>query len=119
MNSSATKILAEVQASFAALPNGARRFLAVSGGIDSMVLLEAVFRLKVSNAVVVHVNHGLRGAESDADEALVRKAAQERNFLFFSTTLNWQDAKPSQASCRQRREEFFSSLMETGEKIFL
>lgn len=48
--------------------------VALSGGADSMTLLNILlslrseFRLTVSAA---HINHGLRGAEADADEAFV------------------------------------------------
>lgn len=58
----------------------------VSGGIDSIVLADAlvrsarVHRLRV---VIAHVNHGLRGEHSDADEAFVRAWAHERQCPFF------------------------------------
>ena len=45
--------------------------LGVSGGIDSMVLAEKV-RLSGEPFAVAHCNFGLRGDESDADEAFVR-----------------------------------------------
>ena len=47
-------------------------FLAVSGGVDSMTLLD-LFDLPEArpNLTVLHFNHCLRGRESDADEALV------------------------------------------------
>src|SRR5512145_2533025 len=48
--------------------------VAVSGGPDSVALTRALARLKTSGAgrlVAAHFNHGLRGAESDADEAFV------------------------------------------------
>ena len=45
----------------------------VSGGLDSMALLQVVWELGLP-CTVGHVNYGLRGAESDADEALVREA---------------------------------------------
>lgn len=54
---------------------GAAVIAAVSGGADSMALLFLLdeireeFSLKLSAA---HINHGLRGAEADRDEALVR-----------------------------------------------
>jgi len=56
---------------------GATVVAAVSGGIDSMVLLDLLaslddYRL---NLVVAHLNHLLRGEESDRDEAFVREAA--------------------------------------------
>ena len=45
--------------------------LGVSGGIDSMCLAEKV-RLSGEPFAVAHCNFGLRGEESDADEAFVR-----------------------------------------------
>jgi tRNA(Ile)-lysidine synthase len=47
--------------------------VAVSGGPDSVALLLALVRLGRSPLVVAHLNHQLRGAESDADEAFVRE----------------------------------------------
>ena len=45
--------------------------VAVSGGRDSMFLAEKV-RLSGGPFAVAHCNFALRGADSDADEALVR-----------------------------------------------
>ncbi len=53
----------------------ARTLVAVSGGVDSTVLFELLRREGLA-LVVGHVNHGLRGAESDADEAHVKDLAQ-------------------------------------------
>ena len=50
----------------------------VSGGVDSMVLAEAMHRLGKTRLVVAHVHHGLRGAEADGDEALVREWSERR-----------------------------------------
>ncbi|OHB75152.1 MAG: tRNA lysidine(34) synthetase TilS [Planctomycetes bacterium RBG_16_64_10] len=50
--------------------------LAVSGGADSVAALRALTRLQGNGPgelVVGHVNHGLRAAESDADERFVRE----------------------------------------------
>lgn len=49
---------------------GDRVLVAVSGGVDSMVLLD-VLRALGHHLVVGHVDHGLRGAESDADRKFV------------------------------------------------
>ena len=50
--------------------------VAVSGGIDSMCLMEKV-REEGGPFAVAHCNFGLRGAESDADEAFVRAQAAQ------------------------------------------
>lgn len=54
--------------------------VAVSGGRDSVALLHACAsekKLKESNRLMIcHVNHQLRGAESDADEVFVRGLAE-------------------------------------------
>jgi len=58
---------------------GQRLLVAVSGGADSMVLLQVLHRLAQEEEwklTVAHLNHGLRGRSSDADERLVRKTAR-------------------------------------------
>ena len=52
----------------------------VSGGIDSSTLLFLLEKIKKDigfGLAVAHVNHQLRGAESDGDEAFVKKLARE------------------------------------------
>lgn len=49
--------------------------LALSGGMDSMVLAQ-LMRAQSCRLVLAHVNFKLRGAESDADEAFVKEQAQ-------------------------------------------
>ncbi len=58
--------------------------LAVSGGIDSMVMLHLLHTagLRVG---VAHVNFQLRGAESDQDEAFVKDKCHLLSLPFFST----------------------------------
>ncbi len=54
--------------------------VAVSGGLDSMVLLHVLHDLAPRNGwrlTVAHLNHQLRGRSSDADERLVRQTAQK------------------------------------------
>jgi len=53
-----------------------RILLAVSGGADSVAMAAALHRLRQAGRlgcefVIGHINHSLRGAESDADEAFV------------------------------------------------
>jgi tRNA(Ile)-lysidine synthase len=54
----------------------ARMVAAVSGGPDSVALLHALLRLRSAACpplVIAHLNHQLRGADSDADEVFVRE----------------------------------------------
>ncbi len=59
---------------------GERVGVAVSGGADSVALLRALVELAPTLGIVpfvLHLNHRLRGAESDADEQFVRQLADE------------------------------------------
>ena len=52
--------------------------LAISGGIDSMCMADIFVRRYPSESLAVaHCNFNLRGSESDGDEALVRRWAEE------------------------------------------
>ena len=63
------------------LPDGAAVLAALSGGADSMALLhffkERQEILGLSGLFAAHLNHRLRGAESDRDEAFVRTVCKE------------------------------------------
>lgn len=56
--------------------------VAVSGGVDSMVLAE-LFRQSKHPFGIAHCNFRLRGEESDAEEAFVRNWAAQRKVPFF------------------------------------
>ena len=60
--------------------------LAVSGGIDSMMLLDVMTRLAPTlqlELAVAHFDHGLRGEASQADAAFVIEQAKLRGFKTF------------------------------------
>ena len=59
--------------------------VAVSGGVDSVVLLDLFSKLQPRYGFrirVAHFNHELRGRESERDEVFVRKLAEEYGFPF-------------------------------------
>ncbi|MCC6938480.1 MAG: tRNA lysidine(34) synthetase TilS [Flavobacteriales bacterium] len=56
-------------------------FVAVSGGVDSMVLLHVLHALR-HPVSVAHVDHGLRGAESSADAAFVQEHCSDLGVPF-------------------------------------
>ena len=59
--------------------SGVPGVVAVSGGADSVALLMALHNSPTGGLIVAHLNHGLRGAESDADEQFVRELSRELN----------------------------------------
>jgi tRNA(Ile)-lysidine synthase len=66
---------------FGMLSPGEHVIAAVSGGPDSVTLLQVLVLLSSEYSLtltVAHLNHGLRGAESDAEEQLVRRLSEER-----------------------------------------
>jgi tRNA(Ile)-lysidine synthase len=97
-------LLATVAATIAArdlLPDGSRVVVAVSGGADSVVLLHALHRLAPLHhwhLHVAHVNHQLRGAESDADAAFVAQLAERVGLPCSLRTIDVGRAQESEAS---------------------
>ena len=64
------------------IAEGDRLILALSGGIDSMVLADLLLKAKVE-FVAAHCNFHLRGEESDGDDWFVRKFAEKREIQCF------------------------------------
>ena len=95
---------------------GKKLLLAISGGIDSMVLL-ALLRQLPNDIALAHCNFQLRGIESDGDEAFVREQAEQLQVpLFvqkFDTKKFSEDKKLStQVAARKLRYAWFSELLE-------
>ncbi len=67
-----------------------RVIVAVSGGLDSM-LLAWLFHEAAVQFQVAHCNFGLRGVESDEDEAFVRSWAVARGIPFHVASFNTRD----------------------------
>ena len=88
--------------------------VAVSGGLDSIVL--ATFLHENGYQIgVAHCNYQLRGAESDADEELVRSWCEEREISFHVKNVETQKLADQtnhsiQMIARDERYSFFDSL---------
>ncbi len=87
--------------------------VAVSGGLDSVVLLSLLKRLSLEipfQIIIVHVNYHLRGKASDLDEALVRKIALNKNFKIEVLSAPLSSKKSLQDQARNIRFDYFEKL---------
>ncbi len=82
--------------------------VAVSGGVDSMVLLDMMVQAQQGELIVAHFDHGIR-PDSHVDATLVRAAAKKYQ-LPFETKREELGAKASEARARERRYAFLRHL---------
>lgn len=92
--------------------------LAVSGGVDSMVLLHLMSELvelqeyAAKEIVVAHFNHQLRSAENHAQEhALVKQCAQAHGFTYFLGKWEQPAEANVEAAARDARYQFFADVL--------
>jgi len=88
--------------------------LAVSGGIDSMVMADLFLTSQLPFAIA-HCNFQLRGAEADADEALVKIWCDQHHVPFYATHFDTQYfsalwKKGIQETARKLRYDWFLTL---------
>lgn len=90
----------------------------VSGGADSMCLLallrDCAEALDI-RLTAVHVNHGIRGEEADADEAFVKAYCEEKGIAFVSRrvdvpALAARTGESTELCARRARYEIFRAL---------
>jgi tRNA(Ile)-lysidine synthase len=96
------------------ISQGDRVLLAVSGGIDSMVMTHLFLQLGTETGIA-HCNFTLRGNESDKDEEMVRKFSSEHNIPFYSVSFATKSyAKNNglsvQMAARELRYEWFERI---------
>ncbi len=100
-----------------------RLLVAVSGGVDSVVLLHALHACEM-NCMIAHCNFQLRGAESDRDENFVLAFGAQLGFEVcckkFDTTAYAEANKCStQVAARELRYAWFAALQAEKNLDFL
>lgn len=93
---------------------GDRVICAVSGGADSVALLWGLYLLKDRLGITLaaaHLNHSLRGDESDRDEAFVRTFCQDYQIpCYVEKKQVIAGPKGLEAAAREARYSFFATL---------
>lgn len=107
------KIVSLIQANNLILPND-NVITAVSGGVDSMVMLFYLDSLKNElnfQLSVIHVNHGIRQGDSDEDEKLVRDWCEEHALEFHVKKLHGYNLDSSEETLREARYAAFDEIL--------
>jgi tRNA(Ile)-lysidine synthase len=96
------------------ITKGKKVLLAVSGGIDSMVMSDLFMKSGLETGIA-HCNFSLRGIESDLDEELVKKRAIENNILFHTVKFQTGEFASEkgisvQMAARELRYEWFEKV---------
>ena len=96
-----------------------RILIAVSGGVDSMVLLDMLSRLRKDNKLqlsAIHVQHHLR-SDAEEDAFLVKSFCEENEINFHRVDLNPELKLKNQSIEAWARTERYSHFNELKEKI--
>lgn len=102
------------------LDGGQLVVVAVSGGPDSIALLRIMETLSESyglSLIMAHLNHCMRGEESDRDEDFVRKVAETRGINLVCGTVDIPALRSSKGGCmeeiaRQERYRFLREVLD-------
>ena len=103
----------------AGLPDNTPILVAFSGGADSGALLDMTAKYAKrcgAKLYAAHVNHGIRGAEADRDEAFCKKTADKYGIEIFTLradvpSIAEKQQKSIETAARDVRYEYFSKLM--------
>lgn len=105
------------------LDNGDQIILALSGGPDSACLFYALNQIKSEidfSINCVHINHGLRGKASDADECFVRSICKQNNckLRVVSADINMLAREWKLSTEEAGRKVRYQSFYEEAGKVF-
>lgn len=96
------------------IPEGAQVIVGLSGGADSVALLHILNRLGV-DVTAAHLNHGIRGAQADADEQFVKELCLQLGVQCVSKktdvrALAKKEGISIEMAARHERHAFFKSF---------
>jgi len=94
--------------------NSDKLVLALSGGIDSICLLDVLVKLGY-DIVIAHCNFSLRGEESDKDQKFVLEVAEKYNIKTYTRNFNTLDYSATkkisiQMAARDQRYLYFEEV---------
>ena len=94
---------------------GKKILIAISGGLDSVVLSHLLSSINISEVSLAHCNFQLRGDESDLDEQFVINLGEKLNLKVFKTTFNTKEYSEenklsTQVAARELRYNWFQEL---------
>ena len=86
--------------------------LAVSGGMDSMAMVQLFINANISIGIA-HVNHNLRGEESQEDELFIKNYCETNHLPFFNYSIDPKtfDGQNMHEKARQLRYDFFEKVL--------
>ena len=109
------------------IKNGDKIAVAVSGGVDSMVLLHRLLQLKTQlslEIIAVNIDHGIRGKDSENDSIFVKNYCEKLGvYLYFkkvdALTFSKENKVSIENGARILRYQIFNEVVETfkGYKI--
>src|SRR3954471_8614042 len=85
-------------------PPKARYLIGVSGGRDSVALLQWLISLGYHRLIVCHLNHRLRGGSSDADARFVKRLVERYHKEVVGQALRLPNARTGKRSARPTRD---------------
>jgi tRNA(Ile)-lysidine synthase len=81
----------------------------VSGGVDSRVLLQILLEAGFTNLVICHLDHRLRGSDSERENRLIRRLATRLKLpLVQEQVPDWPPKLSLETAARQARQQFFA-----------
>lgn len=97
--------------------------LAISGGVDSMVLLD-LFKKLPYQITVAHCNFNLRSDASDLDEELVVQYCENNNIKYFVNSFNTEEyaelhKQSIQIAARELRYKWFDEVLKNNDLDYL